>query len=70
MQFRVFWDVAPCGLIGVDRHFRGLMMKAVRTYETSVHSNETTRRYIPEDSKLQNEVACLKMSSGMLHRVV
>jgi hypothetical protein len=29
-----------------------LMMEAVRTSETSVHSNETTRRYIPEDSKL------------------
>jgi hypothetical protein len=28
------------------------MMKAVRTSETSVHFNVTTRRYIPEDSKL------------------
>jgi len=27
-------------------------MEAVRTSETSVYSNETTRRYIPEDSKL------------------
>jgi hypothetical protein len=27
-------------------------MEAVRTSETSVHSNETTRRYIPEDSIL------------------
>jgi hypothetical protein len=27
------------------------MMEAVRAYETSVHCNETTRRYIPEDSK-------------------
>jgi hypothetical protein len=26
-----------------------LMMEAVRTCETSVHSDETTRRYIPED---------------------
>jgi hypothetical protein len=26
-----------------------LMMEAVRTSETSVGSNETTRRYIPED---------------------
>jgi hypothetical protein len=32
--------------LGVDR----LMMEAVRTSETSVHSNETTLRYIPEDS--------------------
>jgi len=28
------------------------MMEAVRTSETSVHSNETTRLYISEDSKL------------------
>jgi hypothetical protein len=29
------------------------MMDAVNTSETSVHSNETKRRYIPEDSELQ-----------------
>jgi hypothetical protein len=29
-----------------------LMMEAVSTSETSVHSNEITRRYILEDSKL------------------
>jgi hypothetical protein len=29
-----------------------LMMKAVRNFETSVNFNVTTRRYIPEDSKL------------------
>jgi hypothetical protein len=32
--------------------FIALMMEAVRTSETSVYSNEATRRYIPEDSKL------------------
>jgi hypothetical protein len=31
---------------------RAMMMEAVRTSETSVHFNVTTRRYIPEDSKL------------------
>jgi hypothetical protein len=31
---------------------RVMMMEAVRTSETSVHFNVTTRRYIPEDSKL------------------
>jgi hypothetical protein len=30
-----------------------LMMEAVRTSETLVHSNETTGRYIPKDSKFQ-----------------
>jgi hypothetical protein len=29
-----------------------MMMKAGRTCETSVHFNVTTRRYVPEDSKL------------------
>jgi hypothetical protein len=24
MKFRVFWNVAPCGLIGVDQGFRGV----------------------------------------------
>jgi hypothetical protein len=34
-------------------HLQGaLMMEAVRTSETSVNINLTTRRYIPEDSKL------------------
>jgi hypothetical protein len=28
------------------------MMEAVRTFETSANFNATTRRYIPEDSKL------------------
>jgi hypothetical protein len=30
-----------------------LMMEAVLTSETSFHFNVTTRRYIPEDPKLQ-----------------
>jgi hypothetical protein len=44
-----FWDTAPYSLLGVDRRFRviiSVMMKAVRTSETSIDSNETTRRYI------------------------
>jgi hypothetical protein len=44
MKFRVFWDVAPCSLVGVDRVIAiiSLMMKAVRTSETSVDFNVTT----------------------------
>jgi hypothetical protein len=30
-------------------HYQGLIMEAVRTFETSVNFNVTTRRYIPED---------------------
>jgi hypothetical protein len=63
MKFGVFWDVAPCSHAEVDQRFRGayclhhqddeaLMMESVRTSETSVNFNMTTRRYIPEDSKL------------------
>jgi hypothetical protein len=32
-----------------------VMMEAVHTSEMPVHSNETTWRYIPEDSKLPME---------------
>jgi hypothetical protein len=50
-----FWDIAHCSLVGLDRRFRviiSLMMEAVRTSETLVYSNETTRRYILEGSYL------------------
>jgi len=38
------------------------MMEAVRTSETSVNFNVTTRRYIPEDSKLQSNVVFVTVS--------
>jgi hypothetical protein len=44
VKFRVFWDVAPCSHIEVDRRFRALMMEAVRTSETSVNFNVATRQ--------------------------
>jgi hypothetical protein len=56
MKFRVFWDVAPCSHVEVDRRLRRfitLMMGTVRTSETLVNLNVTTRCYIPEDSTLQ-----------------
>jgi hypothetical protein len=47
MQFRVFWDVAPC----ITLKFTDV--SEVHTYlRNVVHFNLTTRRYIPEDSKL------------------
>jgi hypothetical protein len=55
MKFRVFWDAAPCNHIEVVRSFIALMMDEVHTSETSVNFNVTTRPYIPEDSKLNNE---------------
>jgi hypothetical protein len=62
---RVFWDIAPCSLVEINRRFRGAyclhhqgffapMTKAVRTSHASVYFNETTQRYIPEDSHLHN----------------
>jgi hypothetical protein len=58
MKIRAFWDVAPCSLVVVNRRFRvrtafiALMMETVRTSATSIYSNETTGRYIPEGSNL------------------
>jgi hypothetical protein len=48
------------------------MMEAVRTSETSVNFNVTTRRYIPEDSKLhtrsrknlKSHIVCAHVSVG------
>jgi hypothetical protein len=63
MKFRLFWDVAHCKLVLIDRRFRGacslhhhfiaVMMKSVLVSETSVFSNENSRRYIPDFSKLR-----------------
>jgi hypothetical protein len=64
MKFRVFCDVASCSHVEVDdvsevrtasitRAIIALMMEAVRISETSVNFKVTTRRYIPEHSKLQ-----------------
>jgi len=53
-----FRDIAPC-IVEVDRRFRGaysdfiaLMMASVRTSETSVCFNETTRHSISENCHL------------------
>jgi len=40
-----------------------MLMEAVRTSETSVYSNETARRYIPESSHLQEII--LNFFSGL-----
>jgi hypothetical protein len=57
MKFRVFWDVVTLKLINVSKMRTAsiirAIMEAVRTYETSVIFSVITRRYMPEDSKLQ-----------------
>jgi hypothetical protein len=57
MKFRVLWAVAPCSHVEYVSELRTAtiiwaMMEAVRTSETSVNVNVTTRRYFPEDLKL------------------
>jgi hypothetical protein len=57
MKMAVFWDVAPCSLVDIDRRFRcayclhhqALMTETVSTSETSANIYQTTRRNIPED---------------------
>jgi hypothetical protein len=52
---RVFWDIPPCSLVGKKTDVSEVhtaciirvMIEAVLTSETSVYSNNTTRRYIP-----------------------
>jgi hypothetical protein len=47
-----FWDVALCSLVEVYRRLIALMMEAASTSETSVNFYQTTRRNIPEGSRL------------------
>jgi hypothetical protein len=59
MKMTVFWVLAPCSLIEIDRRFRGayclhrLDVKALSTCETLVSFYQTTGRNITEDSHLQ-----------------
>jgi deoxyinosine 3'endonuclease (endonuclease V) len=52
-KFRVFWDVVSLEYTDVSEvraaSIVRAMMETVSTSETSVYSNETKMRYIPED---------------------
>jgi hypothetical protein len=64
MKFKVFWVVTLKLTDVSEEHTVSRAMKdmeEVRTSETSVNFKVTTRRYIPEASKLQL-VICLVMS--------
>jgi hypothetical protein len=60
MKFRVFWDLAPCSHVEVDRRpasiIIALLMEAVCTSETLVNFNVNSRRCIPEYSKLHKHL--------------
>jgi hypothetical protein len=58
MKIAAFCDLAPCSLVEVDRR------TAVRTSETSVYLNETTRRCITEDCNLHQLVSLLLESKN------
>jgi hypothetical protein len=60
VKLRSFWDVVPCSAVEVDRRFIALMMAAVRTSETSVNFDLSTRRYTPKDSILSSKYLLLK----------
>jgi hypothetical protein len=59
MRLTVFWGVASCSLVEI-----ALMMKAASTSETSISFYETTRRNIPEDSRLD---ICLFLSARRIY---
>jgi hypothetical protein len=51
----VFWDVAPCSLVEIDRRFRGAFCLHHQAYDpddagTPVNTYQTTRCNIPEGS--------------------
>jgi hypothetical protein len=52
VKVTVFWDIAPCSLVEIDRRFRRtialMMMEAESISEESVYLYEITRRYIPK----------------------
>jgi hypothetical protein len=59
INFRFLWDVAPYSHVEVEEVrtasiIIALMVETVRTSELLVNFNVTTRRYIPQDSKLHN----------------
>jgi hypothetical protein len=58
MMMAVFWNVAPCSLVDIDRRFRGAYRlnhqgDVVNSSETSVSIYQSVRRNIPQDSNLQ-----------------
>jgi hypothetical protein len=69
-KFRAIWDVAPCSHVEVHRRFRGVYNASIIR---AVNFIVTTRRYIPEDSKLhtrrRKEPVIIQDDSGSLANV-
>jgi hypothetical protein len=70
MNMTVFWDVAQCNLVEVClRVLIVLMMETVSAAETSVKFYHTTRRNIPENSRLLEIQLVLDENRIYLHEV-
>jgi hypothetical protein len=63
MKITIFWDTRLCNLLKEYQSFGGtyrfnpqlaLTMKVICSSETSVGFQQTTWRYVPEDSTLHN----------------
>jgi hypothetical protein len=58
MKSTIFWDITPCSssftLVSCSAYFSTLKMEAICSSETSVETQCTTRRCIPEDGTLHN----------------
>jgi hypothetical protein len=62
MKSTMLWDITPHAftLISCSDYFSTLKMEAICSSETSVDSQQTTRRYIPEDGTLHNIIMVAK----------
>jgi hypothetical protein len=47
IKMRVFWHIAPCSVVGVERRFRGAYCLHHHPDDGASVYSETTRRYIP-----------------------
>jgi hypothetical protein len=63
MKSIIFWDVTPCSLLPpayllvlAEIISSTLKMEAICSSETSVATQQTTRRHIPEDDTLHNHL--------------
>jgi hypothetical protein len=55
MKSKIFWDITPCSPLSCRRNISTLKMEAIFSSVTSVDTQRTTRRYIPEDCTLYNK---------------
>jgi hypothetical protein len=52
MKSTIFWDITPCSLLSKKPAWKQVASRAIRSSETAVDFQRTTRLYIPEGSIL------------------